>query len=445
MLEAITNKTPLSIAKELLAFALPMTMTATNAVVTSVIDTVMVGQLGVNHLAAIAIASSIYLIVVIIGRGFSQALAPLLSAEIAQSRKPQKILSHGILISICTGLVVCPFLLLLANSLELLGQDRVISGLASVYLNLMTLFVLPIYLMQAIRTGIEANGDSKFPMLASLFTSLLNIFLNWILIFGNLGAPRLELTGAAIASGIANVTLLIVLAYYLNWQYGLVAFRKIKEGIDLALTKKILKIGGLFSFQWCIEVGAFSASTLIVGYFSKVHLAAHQIVLNVTTLTFMIPLGLGAASTIKVSAALKNLGPAQTEKLVKIYLYTCWLATFLTSAGILIVRNFVPQLYTDSPEVISLAGSILVIAAMFQLADGTQAVVSGILRGYLDIKAPTWIITISWWGLTMPLAYYLVIEAGLGAHGMWYGLTFGLVLSACLLTIRLKKVFALSS
>jgi len=429
-------------SKDLLRFSLPMTLTAVSAVLTGIIDSMMAGHLSVTHLAGVALASSVYFMFVIVGRGMSQGLSPIIASSISgdDHEKSQKLLSHSLLIQIVLGALLVPVLYLVSGSLELFGQTSEVSHHASGYLYVMGIFLIPQYVMQVLRTGIESHGNSKFPMLASYFTAALNVFGNWILIFGNLGFPRLELVGAALASGISNSILLVVFYIYLRRKYRLRAFKGIKLGINPEITRKLLKIGGVFAFQWFIEVGAFSCSTIIAGIYSELHLAAHQIVLNVATLTFMIPLGLSAASTIKISASISKFGLKKTRAVAKSYLITCWVATVLTSAFILLTKNLLPHFYTENTAVIELAKNLLLIAALFQFADGTQAVASGILRGYLDIKVPTIIVTFCWWLIAIPLSYLLAIPMQLGANGVWYALTLGLFLAGFLMTVRFQKV-----
>lgn len=440
-----TNQLSLSAwshSKDLLKFSVPMTLTAASAVLTQIIDSLMAGKLGIGHLAGIALASSTYFMAVIIGRGVSQGLSPLLAGTAARGDQvaSEKLISHSLLLQIIVGIVLTPFLYLVNHSLEFFGQAEDVATYARTYLNIMGIFLIPQFIMQVLRTCIESYGNSKFPMMASYGAAALNIFLNWLLIFGNLGFPRMELAGAALASGLSHTFLLVIFYMYLKNKYSIHPLAGFKDGFDKSSFSKLSKLGGIFAFQWFIEVGAFSGSTVIIALYSKTHLAAHQIVLNVATLMFMIPLGLGAASTIKVSGAVSKYGKDKILPIVKSYLLTCWVATIFTSILILICKDIVPSFYTNDLAVISLAQSVLLIAALFQFADGTQAVVSGILRGYMDIKTPTIVITVCWWFITLPLGYFLSIQLQKGTQGMWYALTLGLFLAAALLTARLYKV-----
>ena len=407
-----------------------------------IIDSMMAGKLGVAPLAGVALGASLFFLFEIIGRGMSQGLTPLLASTVAkeQTEESKALIGHSVMIQLVLGVALTPLLFIVKNNLQFFGQEAEIASYASEYLNVIGWFLLPQFLLHSFRAAIESHGNSKFPMMASYSVAVLNVFLNWILIFGNLGAPRLELAGAALASGVSGLVLLVSQFIFLRNEFHFDLLAQIKQGVDPVRLKELLKFGGIFAFQWFIEVGAFSGSTFILGLYSKSHLAAHQIVLNIASLMFMIPLGLGAAATIKVSASLSKFGKQKTRSTVISYLITCWGATLFTSLTILLTKDYIPRLYTDNTAVISLASGTLMLAAMFQFADGTQAVGSGILRGYLDVKTPTIIIAFCWWVITIPTGYYLTIEKSYGAYGMWSALAGGLFLAAFLITFRLFKV-----
>lgn len=429
-------------AKDLLRFSVPMTLTAASTVLMGIIDSTMAGKLGVAPLAGVALGASIFFLFEIIGRGMAQGLTPLLASTVAKNNhdESESLISHSIIIQLVLGVTLTPILFWVTNNLHLFGQEPETSDFAESYLNVMGWFLLPQFLLHSFRAAIESHGNSKFPMMASYVVAGLNIFLNWVLIFGNLGAPRLELAGAALASGLSGLVLLMSLFFFLKNRFKMDLYSRLKDGIDKTNLRELLKFGGIFAFQWFIEVGAFSGSTFITGMYSKNHLAAHQITLNIASLMFMIPLGLGAAATIKISASLSKFGKAETRSTVTSYLFTCWGATLFTSVMILLTKDIIPPIYTDDASVISLASGALMLAAMFQFADGTQAVSSGILRGYLDVKTPTIIIAVCWWAITIPAGYYLTITRSYGIYGMWSALAGGLFLAATCISIRLLRV-----
>lgn len=418
-----------------------MILTSMSAVLMSVVDSMMVGRLGVTELAAIAFAGSIYILGVISGQGMASGFSTVFAAACAKRDHAQKreLFASGLAVQVGLGLLVTAFLWAFLSLPFHYGQTEAVSDFAKDYLWILSGFLALNLMAQTFKTVLVCHDNTLGPMVIVYVAALLNVGLNFCLIFGWGGFPAMGIKGAALATGISQVFSLLVLVVLVYRNHQLTPLGIFKDA-DSEQMKQIAKIGGAFAFQWLIEVAAFTASATIIGKFSEVHLAAHQISLNVTSLMFMIPAAMGAAATIKISAARSTDPPPAVRNRALLYLLVTVGVSFVTASFMFATRNLIPSLYTDSVAVTEVATTILMIAACFQLADGLQGVASGILRGYRDIKIPTAIISLCWWFFTLPLGYYLSAIKGLGATGMWLGLTTGIVSASILLCLRLKVV-----
>ena len=275
-------------------------------------------------------------------------------------------------------------------------------------------------------------------MVVTIIANFVNAFVNWILIFGNLGFPRLELDGAGIATSTSRIFMAVVLILYVNKSKRFKEFdlSMIVRKLEFTSIKKILRLGIPSGFQYFFEVGAFSSAVVMVGWLGAKSLAAHQIAINLASISFMAVTGISAAGGIRVGNAVGRGDVKETRRAG----FSAILlgASVMFSAGITFVlfRKFLPSLYISDQEVISIASSLLIIAALFQLSDGTQAVGIGILRGLTDVKVPTAITFISYWIIGLPIGYLMGFVLNLGVQGVWIGLLIGLTASAILLTTR---------
>jgi MATE family multidrug resistance protein len=275
-------------------------------------------------------------------------------------------------------------------------------------------------------------------MVITLIANLVNAFTNWVLIYGNLGFPALGLDGAGWATFASRVFMAIALLAFVMRnkffkQYD-VSFHF--KSINFVVIKRILSIGLPSGFQYFFEVGAFSTAVIMVGWLGTTQLAAHQIAINLASISFMAVLGISAAGSIRVGNAVGKQDISETRKAGFTAIISGALIMAFSGTIFIIFRNYLPTLYVDDKSVITIASSLLIIAALFQLSDGTQAVGIGILRGLTDVKIPTAITFIAYWLVGLPVGYLLGFTLELGVQGVWYGLLFGLTTSGILLTLR---------
>jgi MATE family multidrug resistance protein len=275
-------------------------------------------------------------------------------------------------------------------------------------------------------------------MVVTLLANIVNVIVNWLLIFGNLGFPRLELNGAGWATFSSRIFMALVMIVYANYSSRYIHYNlslKIKA-VEKEVVKKILRLGLPSGFQYFFEVGAFSFAVVMVGWLGARPLAAHQIAINLASISFMAVTGISAAGGIRVGNAVGRSNINETRRAGFSAVFLGVSVMFCAGLIFILFRDFLPTLYISENEVINIASNLLVIAAIFQIFDGTQAVGIGILRGLTDVKIPTAITFISYWIISLPIGYILGFTLKLGVQGVWIGLLIGLASSALMLMLR---------
>jgi MATE family multidrug resistance protein len=279
-------------------------------------------------------------------------------------------------------------------------------------------------------------------MFITILANIVNVVLNYLLIYGKLGFPELGLNGAGWATLISRVVMAIGMFWFVR-NYS--KFKEFRAGFLLNqfkadFFKPMLKIGIPTGGQFVFEVGAFAMSAIMMGWLGTIPLAAHQIAISLVSLSYMMASGISAASTVRVGNQLgqedyPNLKRAGNTSFLMVLVFMA-----ICSAIYILFNGFFPTIYVDEPEVIGIASSLIVIAGLFQLSDGVQVVGLGCLRGMSDVRMPTIITFVSYWGLAIPASYLFGFVLDFGAPGIWYGLLIGLTVAAILLYIRFNKL-----
>lgn len=426
--------------------AYPVMLSMLGQVMTGVADSVMVGWTGAVPLAASSFANTFFSVAVMFGIGVSYAITPLVAEAAGQSEHGEagQIARHGLVINLITGLVLTFAVLLVLPVMDLMGQHDEVVEAARPYLLIVAPSILPTMLFQTFRQFAEGLQRTRVAMFIVIGCNLINIFLNYLLIFGYAGFPALGLEGAAWATLVSRVIMgFAMAAYVMRTEY----FRKFRFRISFAgLEKKriatMLNIGLPAGTQFIMEGGAFGASAIMMGWLGAVPLAAHQIALNLATISYMTTSGLGAAATIKVG---HYLGIKDKLNLRRSAFLMLWMAggiMALWAAGFLAGRYYLPSLYNDESEVLSVAASLMIIAAFFQLSDGIQVVCAGALRGLQDVKIPSLLIFCAYWVISLPMGWLLAFKFDMGAEGIWIGLLSGLTLTAVAMVLRFNHLSA---
>ncbi|MBQ4820353.1 MATE family efflux transporter [Aquimarina sp. MMG016] len=413
------------------------------------IDNIMVGQLGTAELAAVSLGNSFMFIAMSLGIGFSTAITPLVAEADGENnfKSGKSAFKHGLFL--CTTLGVVLFLGILAAKplMYLMKQPIEVVELAIPYLDLVAFSLIPLIVFQAFKQFSDGLSMTRYPMYATLVANVVNVVLNYLLIFGKFGFPQLGIVGAAVGTLASRFIMVIFLWIFLRNKEKSKAFvTNIKFfTLENRMLKKILALGFPSSLQMFFEVAIFTAAIWLSGILGKNPQAANQIALNLASMTFMVAMGLSVAAMVRVG---NQKGLQQFKELrriaISIFLLTFLIETIFAIFFILF-NEMLPEIYldvkdvknlADNTEVISIAAKLLVIAALFQISDGIQVTVLGALRGMQDVKIPTVITFIAYWVIGFPISYYLGLYTEYKSSGIWIGLLAGLTASAILLYIR---------
>ena len=424
--------------------AYPVMLSQLGQVAVGVADSMMVGRLGALELAASSLANSIFFVLLMFGIGISMGLTPLVSKAYGKGKTNQisRLFSNSLLINFLTSLVMLGLILLFARNLNLLNQPEEVEALALPFLLIITASLVPLMVFQAFKQFVEGLSQTKQAMFITIAANLVNVFLNWLLIWGHWGFPELGFLGAAWATLISRVLMMVLMGAYVLYskRYADFGLRILRFKPNWTLCQRILKIGVPTGFQFIFEVSAFSAAAIMMGWIGVNALAGHQIALNLATISYMMATGLATAGMIRVS---HYIGKEDYKGMREAGMVAFGLvATFMFGCALLffVLRFWLPTLYIDDPQVISLAASLLILAGLFQLSDGIQVVGLGVLRGLEDVKVPTVVTFLAYWGLGLPLGYFLAFTMGMAEKGIWIGLLIGLTLTAGMLLYRFDQL-----
>jgi len=428
-------------AGKTIRLALPIILGELAQMALHIIDTAMVGAVSYKQLAAAALVISVMNIPFVIGIGMTISVSQMVS--MAHGRSDAQKVSHyffnGFFICAITAIVIAAGLVLGRNVLFHLNQNEEVAMLAAPFLNLMAISIVPMLLFMTLKQFADGLEYTRTAMIISLAGLPLNVFLNWLLIFGNWDFPRLELMGAGWATLITRTLMFLVLAIIILRHVTFrryVAVRKNQWKLNRQTIKELLHIGVPSSLQIGMESGAFAVSGILIGTISAVAQAAHQIALSCASFTFMASMGLAQAGSIRVSNAYGRSDFNKISIIGRSTIVTAILYGIFCAAGFTLLRNVLPHAFNKNAEVLELAAVLLLYAAVFQISDSTQAISAGLLRGIKDVKIPTILIAIAYWIIGLPVGYLFGFYFKMGAAGMWLGFITGLTMASLFLISR---------
>lgn len=404
------------------------------------IDDIMVGRLGPVELAATSLGNSLVFIALSIGIGFSFAITPLIAESDGEGdkTKARSIFQHGIILMTILGIALFVMLLVIKPILYHLDQPTEVVILAIPYYEIVAISMIPLMIFQGLKQFTDGLSETKYAMYATILTNIVNVVLNFALIYGLWIFPRLEIVGAALGTLISRVVMVAFLYIVLmrKGKFAVYMKRLNLYEIKAKVFQKIIGLGFPTALQMLFEVGLFTASVLLAGTLGALSQAANQIALKLASTTFMIAVGIGVASTIRVGnqKGLKNYIELRRIAFSNFLLIVLIMFTF--SIGFMLLKDILPWMFTDNLEVIKMASGLLIIAGLFQLSDGLQAVILGGLRGLQDVNIPSGLTFIAYWIIGFPICYYLGKENVLGTLGIWIGLLTALTSSALMLFFR---------
>jgi len=429
---------------ETLRLALPVSIGMLGHIMLGLADSLMVGRVGPDELAASSLVNGLVWLVVVFGLGLSMAISPLVAIERGKDETAAcgVILRHAFWLNGAAGILLGITVFWLAQLIPLLNQSPDVARLAVSYARIIAWSILPFILFQTFRQYIEGLSLMKPAMYVVLLANAVNVIGNYAFIYGHWGIPAYGLDGAGYSTIISRMFMAAVLMLYVLRAKSLKPFnpglriRRFKPEV----IKELVRIGVPSGFQHFFEIGAFSISAVMIGWLGSLQLAAHQIALSMASVSFMIILGVSVASTVRVGTALGRGDMVQVRRAGFTGLGVA--LSFMALSGLVFVlfRRQLPYLFVDDPQVAQIAATLLIVAAMFQLSDGAQAVGLGILRGIKDVKIPTVITFVAYWVIGLPVGYWLAFPLGYGVTGVWLGFLAGLSTAGIVFIIRFYRL-----
>jgi len=413
-------------------------------VMMGVVDSLMVGHVGAVSLAGSSLANVAFNVILLFGIGVSYAITPLVAAAQGENdaNKIGSVLKHGLAINITNSFILVGLVMAAKNILYHIDQPADVVAEAIPYLSIITFSIIPTLIFQTFRQFTEGLSHTRIAMVAVIGSNVIHIPLNYIFIYGRLGLPVMGLVGAGWATLISRIIMASGIALYVYYSSD---FKKFRSGFSIGaysrkLFSKMLHIGLPAGVQFIFEVAAFDFSAVMMGWLGAKTLAAHQIAINLATISYMTTSGLAAAATIRVSNELGKKDFATLRTVAFVLLSLAITIMFLWGLLFIFGKDFLPTLYVSDPEVIAIAAPLLIIAGFFQMSDGIQVVCLGALRGLQDVKVPSFFIFISYWIIGLPLGYWLAFKINWGAIGIWTGLLIGLTLTATAMVLRFNRM-----
>ena len=429
--------------------AAPVIMGMLGHTFVGLIDNLMVGQLGAAELAAVSLGNSFFFVAMSIGIGFSTAITPLVAEADSENNfaRGKSAFKHGFVLCSLMAIVLFALMLLAKPLMYMMDQPQEVVVLALPYLDIIAISLVPLIIFQALKQFSDGMSLTKFPMYATIIANVINVFFNYVLIFGVWGFPKMGVVGAGIGTLIARFVMIVLMWYFLNRLEKTKAYVKDLKlfVLEHSMLKKINSLGLPSALQMFFEVGLFTAAIWLSGTLGKNPQAANQIALNLSSMTFMIATGLSVTAMIRVGNQ-KGLKRHVELRRIATSIFIMGLALAILFALIfLIFNNVLPTFYldlndlthfADNQNVVEIASSLLIIAALFQISDSTQVVFLGALRGLQDVKIPTLITFFAYWIIGFPVSYFLGDASKYGSSGIWIGLLAGLTASSIFLYIR---------
>jgi len=410
-----------------------------------VTDSIMVGHVGTISLAAVSLANVVFNVLMLFGIGVSYAITPLVASYHGEGDHAniKETFRHGLVINVINGILLVGAVLLFKNVLYHIDQPKEVVTLAIPFLTIFAFSLLPVLVFQTVRQFVEGMGHTKIAMVIMIVSNIINILLNYMLIYGHFGFPAMGLIGSGWATLTSRVIMMLLIIGIVFYSPHFKSFKGLYAigNYSKSLFKKMLHIGIPAGIQFIFEVAAFDFSAVMMGWLGAQTLAAHQIAINLATVSYMATSGLAAAATIRVGYFMGKKDFENVRMAANSLLAMAMGVMALAAILFITCRYALPSLYVMDLDVINIAAPLLIIAGFFQLSDGIQVVCIGALRGIRDVKIPSVLIFIAYWIIGLPLGYWLGFKQGWGANGIWIGLLIGLTLTAVAMLVRFRSLF----
>jgi len=430
--------------RAVLSLALPVAAVQVGMMAMGVVDTIMVGHYAARDLAAVALGNLYFFSAVVFPMGLLMALDPVVSQAVgARDREAVgRSLQRGVALALVLGIPAALVLIPGEPLLHLLKQPLEVAPVAGGYAHAAIPGVFPFLAFIVFRQTLQAMGRVAPIVLTIVLSNLANFFFNWVLIYGRLGFPEMGAVGSGWASSLSRWLMflgLLILSWPLLRSY-LLPFRR--DAFQLRPLGRMVRLGAPIGVQFSLEYGAFGATGILMGWLGTVAMAGHQVAMNLSSLTFMVPLGISQASAVLVGQGVgrEDPGGARRAAGAGLFLGACFMA--FTALAFLFFPGPLARVYSGDLEVLALAVALIPLAGIFQVFDGLQVVASGVLRGVGDTRAPMVLNLLGFWCIGMPVGIWLAFKAHLGPAGLWWGLVLGLAAVSVLLLFRVRSRLA---
>ena len=442
---AYSFRTYLPFYRRNLKVALPIVFSQLGGAIVQLVDTLMVGRLGTVQLASVSFATSVFIIGFVFSIGILMGLTPLVGMAYVRGDRTRvtNLFQNSLTLATVAAVVMCSLLFGTIYLMPYMGQDAAVVETAIPYFKTLVLSLIPLLYFTAIKQFLEGMGNTMIAMMITIISNTINVLFNYLLIYGKLGFPELGVLGAGVSTLISRLTipLMFLVAILLRgvWWYYFRAFR-----MSLFSWKRFLelvKVGAPIAAHMLLEVLAFALSAIMVGWLGATSQAGHQVAQNMSHLTYMIVLGIGAATTVRVSHQLGALDLDAARKAGSASVHLCLVYNALAGTLLIVFRHAIAGVFTTDPAVIEIGGRLLIMAGIFQVSDGLQTVGAGILRGLTDVKIVMFYAFIAYICINIPFGYILGFVFHFGAVGVWAAFIFGLSVAAVLFRLRCRKMF----
>lgn len=432
--------------KQTLRLAAPIMLAQIGVVAVQLFDNAMVGRLGALPLAGVSFGGSVFFLVFIFCIGISMALTPLVGEQYSKGkfRASASLLQNSLVLFTVIGVIGWAVAMGLILLMPYLGQPDGVVEAATPYYKYLAWSLVPLMIFGSFRQFLEGIGNTAVNMAIILTSNLVNILFNWLLIYGNCGFPEMGAAGAGLATLISRICMPVMA---IAWFLLVPRFRRYLRYFNKAYFNRrqmwtIFRVGFPISSQMFMEGGAFVLTSIMMGWFHSAEIVAgNQIATVVSNFAFMIVIGIGSATTIRVSHEYGrgNLRALKRSGLASYQMTLIW--NTLTALFFILFREHIARIFTDDPEVIRVAGHLIIFVAAFQFSDGLQSISVGILRGLQDVKVVMRIAFISYIVINLPVGYLCAFILDWGPGGLWVGFIFGLSIAAVLLIARFRKQY----
>jgi MATE family multidrug resistance protein len=424
--------------------AIPIIIGNVGQTLIALTDNIMVGRLGAAPLGAAGFSGSLFYVFLLFGVGLLAPTTALFAQAHGRNEHLEggELLRHTVFTATLISLVLMLLLWFMRPFMAHMGQTAEVVSLSHGFSSFLIASLLPSLLYQAYKQFTDGIGKTTLGMYVMIAAILINIAGNYIFIHGHYGAPALGLNGSGLATLISRCFMALTMMIYIHRhpEFQKYFSSRWKRLLHNAQLKKIFTLGLPNGLTYVFEVGAFSFSSIMMGWLGSAQLAAHQVALNLASISFLVTVGIGAASTIRVGSELGLQHPERARFAGRVAIILGALYMLVSACFVFGAREFLARIYTNDRQVIAFASSYLIVVAAFQFFDGIQAVAIGVLRGLQDTKWPSILAFIAYWIIGLPIGYAMAFRFSYEGQGIWWGLFIGLMFVSVFLTLRFENL-----